>query len=323
MYRCFAAALVLSAAFQLLPVARGATELFAYVINPIGGYVESQKSATGPLSLSKSGSDDRGSGASRASADFGILKAFAEAHALNTGSAFQAISAGSQASFRDNLTIDAPGRTGTSGTLTVQFHLDGFVTCSGGGDSSRASYADCHFEFRKDGSILQEEYYLLYYDGSGEGNNFLGQQRTVAVPFTFGTPFEIRLFIETAARAYNYRGADAVGDLEHTATWGGFVSVTDATNTPVPTFTATSGSGVDFTQPITPPAPRLAVRRISDAELQLTWSNQFSDYILHSSPALPAATWTPVEQTTTTNGDEITITLPTNDAHRYFILKKP
>jgi hypothetical protein len=322
MNRSIALLVVALAASQHFRAAHAATEVFAYVINPIGGYVESKTASVGPLSLAKSGGDDRGSGASRAVAEFGVLRAFAEAHAVNTGSAFQALSAGAQASFRDDLTINAPGLDGANGTLKVQFALHGSVTCSGGGDSSRASYADCHFEFRKDGSILQEEYFLMYYDGVTEGNNFLGQTRTVTVPFKFGIPFELKLFIETAARAYNYRGADAVGDLEHTATWGGFLSITDADGNEINNYSATSGSGANFVEPILPPAPKLIVRRTTDSELELTWTTQFSDYQLYSASALPATSWTPVEIPTTTVGSEIKVTLPTNDSRRFFVLKK-
>jgi hypothetical protein len=302
---------------------RAATEVFSYVINPIGGYVETKKSTNGPVSLAKSGSDDRGSAASRATADFGVLRVFAEAHALNTGSAFQAIGGAAQTYFRDDVTIDAPGLTGSSGTLTVKFRLDGSITCSGSGDSSRASYADCHFEFHRSGSLLAEDWYLLYFDGTIVGNNFLGQERTVAVPFVFGTPIELKLMIESSARAYNYRGADAVADFEHTVTWGGFASVKDANNNEVTNYTAISNSGVNFAEAITPPTPKLAARMIGGSALEIAWPKEFSDFQLYSNVTIPAMSWSLVEASRSTNETTVTVTVPTSENQRFFILKNP
>lgn len=241
------------------------------------------------------------------------MRVFAEGHAANTGSAFQAIGGGAQAYFTDDLTIDAAGLAGSSGTLTVKFKLDGSITCSGGGDSSRASYADCHYEFRKNGSILSEDYYLMYFDGTTEGNNFLGQERSVQVPFVFGQPMELKLFIESAARAYNYRGADAIADFEHTVTWGGFVSVKDANSSEVTNYTATANSGANFVEPITPPTPRLAARNVGNSQLEIAWSTEFSDYQLYSSGTLAAASWSLADIARSTNGTQITVTAPTSE----------
>lgn len=315
--------LVGAAAWQTISTARAATEVFSYVINPIGGYVETKSSSNGPVSLAKSGSDNRGSGASRSTADFGILRVFAEGHAANTGSSFQTIGGGAQASFRDDVTINADGLSGTSGTLTVRFKLDGSITCSGGWDSTRASYADCHYEFRKNGSILSEDYYLVYYDGTIEGNNFLGQERTVVAPFVFGQPMELKLLIESSAKAYNYRGADAIADFEHTITWGGFVSVKDVNNNEVTNYTATANSGANFVEAIVPPTPRLAARNVGGSQLEIVWSTEFSDYQLYSSSALGAASWTLADIARSTNGTQITVTAPTSEDQRFFILKKP
>jgi hypothetical protein len=323
MKRVIVSLLIAGATLQKLPMARAATEVFSYVINPIGGYVETKSSSNGPVSLAKSGSDDRGSAASRASADFGVLRVFAEGHAANTGSAFQTIGGGAQAYFRDDLTIKAPGLDATSGTLTVKFKLDGAVSCSGGGDSTRASYADCHYEFRKNGSLLSEDYYLIYFDGTTEGNNFLGQERTVAVPFIFGQPMELKLFIESAARAYNFRGADAIADFEHTITWGGFVSVKDGNSGEVTSYTATSNSGANFVEAITPPTPKLAARSVGASQLEITWSTEFSDYQLYSIGSLAAPSWTLADIARSTNGTQITVTVPTSESQRFFILKKP
>ncbi|MBL9120282.1 MAG: dockerin type I repeat-containing protein [Phycisphaerae bacterium] len=81
---------------------------------------------------------------------------------------------------------------------------------------------------------------------------------TFAVPFTFGTPFKLGVY--AFARA-GLRSSGGVGgsssshtDFEEGLTWGGIASVYIGT-TPTSDYTFTSGSGIDWSQPLNGSVP--------------------------------------------------------------------
>jgi hypothetical protein len=299
-----------------------APQLRTYALAPYSG-VDQKTAASGPLESARAGSGDNGSGTARAFADFGVLKLFAESHAANTGSMFGLMQTGGQASFQDTVSIDAPGKTGSSGTLVVQFTVDGTLTCSAGGwDGSRESQTDAEFVLTAAGwTILQAEY-IVYFDGRSSGTAFLGKVQTATINFIFGTPFDLKLYISTAASAYTFRGADAIGDLENTATWGGFVSVKDSNGAEVSDYTATSVSGANYVAAITPPAPRLAIQELSPNMAQISWSTNFGGYALQSANSLSLPNWSIVTNGVTTNGTSFNVSVPMVDRQRYFRLKR-
>jgi hypothetical protein len=146
--------------------------------------------------------------------------------------------------------------------------------------------------------------------------------QTGTISFTFGTPFNLKLFVETAGSAYTYRGADAVGDLENTATWGGIISVKDTDGAEVANYTALSASGANYAEPITVPAPELTVQKVDPNTLQITWSTEFTGYTLEAVDNLLLSDWTPVPNEVVTTGGNFAVTIPVAGQQRYFRLKK-
>jgi hypothetical protein len=158
--------------------------------------------------------------------------------------------------FSDDFRIEAPGRSGTTGSLTVKFTIDGALssTASGAERVGEVSFARATYQFSVDGTLLRNENQRLFSDGTTQATSmFLNQEQQVTFNFTFGTPFEVKLLLQGSGQAYNRFSATAVADLENTAEWGGFGEVRDAAGNLVTDYAFSSGSGVDFTQPIPEP----------------------------------------------------------------------
>jgi hypothetical protein len=301
---------------------RAAPRLRVYVLDTFTRSTE-QSGTSGPLTAVRGGSGEDGSAAARAFADFGVLKVFAEAHAANTGNRFGLLNDGAQASFEDVLTIDSPGKTGSRGTLTVRVNIDGSITCQAGGwDGSRESTASAEFRLTADGWTIREGSYWISFTGETGGENFLGKEQVGEIGFTFGTPFTIKLYVETVASAYNYAGADAVGDLENTATWGGFVSVKDSSGVELADYTASSESGANYVTAILASAPRLTIGRLKADAVEISWSTNFGAYTVQTTESLSPANWTAVTNEVITNGANLNLSMPIAGEHRYFRLHK-
>jgi hypothetical protein len=264
-----------------------------------------------------------GTRSARSSATFGVLRVFAEGHSVANGSTSGLMSSGAQASWQDSITVDAPGLSGQAGTLTVQFTIDGSLTASGQfANESLRPYAAAEFTFTRDGWTILEGYQAVYSDGWTPGTPFLGQPQTATFNFVFGTPFEIKLFIETVARAYTYQhSADAEGDLANTATWGGFVAVKDSNENLITNFTASSASGANYAHAIVPPKPEMLIRR-TGSDVQVSWSTNFSNYTLETSDTLAPDSWNAVTNAVQTVGTDWAVTLSPEDGARYFRLRQ-
>jgi hypothetical protein len=173
----------------VLTQSHAAPELRTYALDRFAR-VEEKTAVTGPLTAERSGSGTAGSGAARAYANYGVLKVFAEAHAANTGSSFDVVTDGAQASFEDVLTIDAPGKTGSRGTLQVQFTIDGTLTCSAPGwDGSRESHVLAGFNFTANNSTIFQEEYTLYLMEAPPASTFSARCR----PARLASPSALRL----------------------------------------------------------------------------------------------------------------------------------
>lgn len=301
----------------LISTAPAAQKLEAYAL---AFYADTKTGTTGPVTAEKSFSNSEGSRFARASADYGVLRVFAEAHAANIGG-FNLQPSGAQASWQDTVTINSPGLQESQGSLTVKFTIDGSLSCTGGGDAVRDSYAEAAFEFKRDGSLILEGIQSVHFDGSTTGTPFLGIEQRATFTFTYGTPFELRLFIETLARAYHFQGADAEGDLARTATWGGFVSVKDANNNEVTDYSVASASGSDYVAAIGPPKPRLTVEQAGQ-DIQLSWSTNFTGYALEFSETLSANSWGTVTNSANPSGGPNVVVLPVSGSARFFRLRK-
>jgi hypothetical protein len=215
-------------------------------------------STSGSVSNAVNGSDGGRSAAASSSAEFGVLRVFGEAH---TPEIYGSTTYGfANASFQDDFLFAAAGRTGQSGTFTFSLYIDGSLSAGVRGsvpESDRFSYAGATFGLAKNGVSLihgsTSERVLS--NGTTEviGEAFLNRTNTFAVPFTFGTPFELRISLGAQTNARGEYGADCIADIGHTLAWGGISSVNDSTNAPVNNYNLSSGSGTDFTQPIPEP----------------------------------------------------------------------
>jgi hypothetical protein len=261
---------VLSIAF-LLAIgcsARAGTEVSVMVYGQSPTYGRTTQSS-GPLSRSLSGTVGEGTSEARASASFGELKVYAENHVNIAGSGpfYPSYYTSAEAYFRDTLTIDAPGLTGQSGTVNVKFTLEGDLSMSARGDASLSSTPEDYsstftYYFQKIGyGNLSQGTQTEFFDGTVTADNhsfsiapFLNTELTIAVPFTYGTPFDVKLTIQAASYAKTQYGGDGIADAEHTVTWGGFASVLDSGANTVTNYSTSSDSGVNYAAPVPEPA---------------------------------------------------------------------
>ena len=120
----------------------------------------------------------------QADATFGSLSASAEGN-FNLSSPDTRFAFANATSI-DQLTIDAAGLTGTTGTLEVSFNLDGSVSSAG----QALALAQVGVQWGANGPWGLE---------FGEWNNYTGPASVnVSVPFTYGTPFYLFYFLGTA-----------------------------------------------------------------------------------------------------------------------------
>jgi hypothetical protein len=95
------------------------------------------------------------------------------------------------------------------------------------------------------------------------------------------------------------------------------VSVKDTEGAAVLNYTATSATGANYVSPITA-APRLAVQQLAPNSMQITWSTNFTGYVLESVSTLSQSGWIPIVSNVSTNGSNFAVTIPTADRQRYF-----
>lgn len=246
--------------------ASAATSVFAQAQGTAGtSQFQRNTAPSGGVSASGSGSSANGfSTLEMASAGFGVLRAYSEARApLNPN--LNSVNSSASVYFTDDYLFDAPGKTGQAGTFNFSLSINGTLstTLKGAGPEDpnfTRSYASVTLSVFKDGGGLsgggREQ---LFADGTtnNTGSLFLNRTNDFAVPFTFGTPFELKVGLTTITTARAQFGADAISDIGHTLEWGGIVSVNDSSNVAVNNYTLSSGSGTNYAQPI--PEPSMSV----------------------------------------------------------------
>lgn len=171
---------------------------------------------------------------------------------------FTGVSSNANASFRDTLTISAPGLDGTSGTISFRLLVDG-----GFAGSSSATIRGC--------TEASWFFVILADDGDGGAASVFDSTRgedgtctpggtlelltsvdVVGAPlrFTFGTPFslegEMGLSLNTASDGGQYSFLSAT--FLHTGALGGIASLRDASGRRVDDFSISAVSGVDYTR---------------------------------------------------------------------------
>ncbi len=244
-------------AFAVSQVSVQATTNSAF--NPV------QNAPSGTLSQSARTTDPGGAGTAEGSAQasFGVLRVYSEGRAVSRPDGV--VSGGGSAAFEDDILIDAPGLTGATGSVKVKFIVGGNISCSTNGVDPGfrgASQTRATIVIFVDGAEVRRASQFANYLGAQTGIVFLNAQQEQIIPFTYGTPFALKFSISTSATAYCYHGAVSIGDLSHTATWGGFAEVKDSQGAIVTSYTASSTSGTNYTQPILPAQPVVGSRHV-------------------------------------------------------------
>lgn len=167
-------------------------------------------------------------------------------------------------SFSDFVTINAPGLMGTSGTFVARIDLDGSFDASASGEDlpfESSASADMlltvsapGFEQRSAGCSAAHGFPLSC---TGVA---LGVQVLAPMPFTYGTPFELtaRIDVTTFQRTVPNGATSADASFEATVQWLGFQQVRDSGGATVASYSVTSTSGTDWSQPIPEPESALA-----------------------------------------------------------------
>ncbi len=190
-----------------------------------------------------------------------MLRVYAESHAPANGSSDSTFGV-AMAYFRDDFLFDAPGQTGQNGTFTFSLRITGSLSVAlrnsgsenfGSGFSTATAFLTLQKNAVSFINGSTRERVLSDGTTSNIGDPFLNRTSTFTVPFTFGTPFELKVGLQVQTSSRAEFGADAIADLGHTLEWGGIASVNDSSNNPVSNYTLTTGSGTNFTQPIPEP----------------------------------------------------------------------
>lgn len=215
---------------------------------------------TGTTSASRANTANDSAATRSASVDvtMGVIKAYSDVEALhsnNSGGNF----AFATGSWQDMVTIDAPGLAGQSGQVQIAFTVDGTVISHGfSGSLSSSSTATTMF-FVNDNKLA--EYSERHRASAGYASNvpggYLGKEMTQTFGFIYGQPFKMKLQVQAASSEAHNQGdgpSGATTDLAHTALWGGFDSVKNASGVEVSNFSVSSGSGTNWAQPVPEPA---------------------------------------------------------------------
>ena len=232
---------------------------------PISTFTPTQTASTGSVSDAESGSNSAAAAEARAFASFGLLRAFGTSVTLGrdtNGNSYSVFGSGT-ASFRDDYLIDAPGLTGTAGTVLVRFTIDGALTTSTNGtptefsSSAQNTNALANYTFGVDPGNSPTKQERVFGNGGRDGDLFLGIPQEIMLDFTYGTlltnvTLKIVAGSQAAGEARTYTSTTTT-DMENTATWGGFGAVRDASGNVVNNYTFSSSSGFDYTQPIPEP----------------------------------------------------------------------
>lgn len=226
------------------------------VVDPVNGNSQSDSVAT-------------------ALAEHGVLKTFVSS-ASSGGLGYA--NATATATFADSLTIDAPGLSGQSGTVTMALQFDYAASLSGSSGSKLYLKFDV---FEGIETYRWQRGLLTQADGQSQSQSF--DAGGVSVPFsktilanvnfTFGQGFVFQKSLLT--RTAGSLDHQAVVDASHSAYWGGLQSVLDTNGNPV-AYRLSSSSGTDWSRSFVPsPVPEPGTSALVMAGLAaigaLTW----------------------------------------------------
>ena len=214
-----------------------------------------QASEAGPISLSRTRQLTRTKVQITAIADYGRVSFRSRSEHIGEELGPDSADGRAAVQFLDRITVNAPGRAGQAGVMTVAVESFGSVTATSArndGTNFPVAQARANLSVLKNRSAVAT--YSEYAGTDGfitDTPKFLNTVVTQQVSFTFGTPFEIGVVIGGSTNAYDRFPAAAVSDVN--SNWGGITAVKDANGADVTGYTVTSVSGKDFTKPFGPP----------------------------------------------------------------------
>lgn len=181
--------------------------------------------------------------------DVGVIRSHVTV-AFNAGNGVRAVGV---ARFEDSFlmtALDSSSASVLSGFLTVTVDVDAPVSLP-----ETQGRANSHL-----GSILWD---LLVGSVSGpgdidgrtllnEGSGNSGGRFVFEIPWTAGTPIDIRFFANMDLHLSGLGTPSGIGDF--TISWGGITAVTDSNGVPVESFTALSSEGFDYAATVPEPA---------------------------------------------------------------------
>jgi len=221
--------------------------------------------SSGSVSDAESGPNLFGSGTGRASASFGVLRAYGYAETvLGYNSSLYSVYSFNSASWSDDFLYSSEALNGTAGSVPMRFTIDGTLSFNSAGSVPQFINGTGYYSYieaslgtdnGQGSGILRE---TLYLNGQYENNpSFLGIEQVVTFNFIWGTPLtgvKLRLNANVNAAGSNSGyTSSAIANGENTATWGGFGTVLDSNGNPVTNYTFSSGSGTNYAQAIPEP----------------------------------------------------------------------
>ncbi|MFT3683521.1 MAG: GC-type dockerin domain-anchored protein [Phycisphaerales bacterium] len=175
-------------------------------------------------------------------------------YAVIQGQAHGSLSAQATGTFRDSITISAPGvPAGTTGTITfavnVTFTLTATTGSSGATWDLTGDLAGGFSDMSHTGTMYSPSLHTPQYVGDGVGTY------TASTTFQFGVPTSLLVTIHGSAGAgYDFEGPGNCSFTRIVASWAGLSNVT-VNGAPVDNWSVTSESGTDWGHAINPPSP--------------------------------------------------------------------
>lgn len=190
----------------------------------------------------------------RATAQYGLLRAIGQAAEVGSFPPVSALGSG-VATWQDDVTINAPGMTGQSGSMTVRYQIDGSLSFT-----STAS-AEAHYAFQVNkGAVIESAFSGNYQIGVGSsGSNFLNQEISSTFGIKFGEERRWTFSVQGVGTVLGIANdAAAVANLEDTGRWLGIAEVRDAAGNSVSDFSVASASGTDWARAVPKPSMLMA-----------------------------------------------------------------
>jgi hypothetical protein len=156
--------------------------------------------------------------------------------------------------FKDTLTINSPGLTGSSGTLQFNFTIDGTETFAAAAPALSSITTSATFTASGSPGATDDLSFTKDSSNNVTGTDFLGVLQTVTVPFVFGTPFTIDLTVDITALVEGLTGpgsAMASGTFSTTASTDDVTALVASAPQGLSDFTSQSASGEDYFTPLT------------------------------------------------------------------------